>query len=164
MAMRGRCGPSLAAGSTCLAYQGPCHRMRTYQVPVASANLRNGFVRFSVAHVGSFSSRGLVPVIFALLALDNLGPVARDITTTIALTVLLSVAAHGLAAQPFLRDASFSRSSRSGGDLASDQPTAVGRLDRAANSLSRVRSGTRAMDVAAGRQQICCTASRVRVT
>jgi sodium/hydrogen antiporter len=72
-------------------------------VPVALALLGSGFDRFSVAFIGWFGPRGLASVIFALLALENLGPAAQKITATIALTVLLSVAVHGLTAQPFAR-------------------------------------------------------------
>jgi NhaP-type Na+/H+ or K+/H+ antiporter len=72
-------------------------------VPVALALLGTGFDRFSVAFIGWFGPRGLASVIFALLALEDLGPAAQEITATIALTVLLSVAAHGLSARPFAR-------------------------------------------------------------
>jgi NhaP-type Na+/H+ or K+/H+ antiporter len=72
-------------------------------VPVALALLGSGFDRFSVAFIGWFGPRGLASVIFALLALEDLGPAAQEVTATIALTVLLSVAAHGLTARPFAR-------------------------------------------------------------
>ena len=72
-------------------------------VPVALALLGSGFDRFSVAFIGWFGPRGLASVIFALLALEDLGPVAQEVTATIALTVLLSVGAHGLTARPFAR-------------------------------------------------------------
>ena len=71
--------------------------------PVALALLGSGFDRISVAFIGWFGPRGLTSVIFALLALEDLGPAAQEITATIALTVLLSVAAHGLTAKPFAR-------------------------------------------------------------
>ena len=35
--------------------------------------------------------------------LEDLGPAAQEVTATIALTVLLSVGAHGLTARPFAR-------------------------------------------------------------
>jgi len=69
-------------------------------VPVALALLGSGFDRFSVAFIGWFGPRGLASVIFALLALEDLGPAAQEVIATIALTVLLSVAAHGLTARP----------------------------------------------------------------
>jgi NhaP-type Na+/H+ or K+/H+ antiporter len=71
--------------------------------PVALTLLGSGFDRISVAFIGWFGPRGLTSVIFALLALEDLGPAAQEITATIALTVLLSVAAHGLTAKPFAR-------------------------------------------------------------
>jgi len=70
-------------------------------VPVALALLGSGFDRCSVAFIGWFGPRGLASVIFALLALEDLGPAAQEVTATIALTVLLSVGAHGLTARPF---------------------------------------------------------------
>jgi len=70
-------------------------------VPVALALLGSGFDQFSVAFIGWFGPRGLASVIFALLALEDLGPAAQEVTATIALTVLLSVGAHGLTARPF---------------------------------------------------------------
>ena len=75
----------------------------TRMVPVALALLGSGFDRFSVAFIGWFGPRGLASVIFALLALEDLGPAAQEVIATIALTVLLSVAAHGLTARPFPR-------------------------------------------------------------
>jgi sodium/hydrogen antiporter len=72
-------------------------------VPVALALLGSGFDRYSVAFIGWFGPRGLASVIFALLALEDLGPAAQEVTATIALTVLLSVGAHGLTARPFAR-------------------------------------------------------------
>ena len=69
-------------------------------VPVALALLGSGFDWFSVAFIGWFGPRGLASVIFALLALEDLGPAAQEVTATIALTVLLSVGAHGLTARP----------------------------------------------------------------
>lgn len=72
-------------------------------VPVALALLGSGFDRYSVAFIGWFGPRGLASVIFALLALEDLGPAAQQVTATIALTVLLSVGAHGLTARPFAR-------------------------------------------------------------
>jgi NhaP-type Na+/H+ or K+/H+ antiporter len=56
-----------------------------------------------VAFIGWFGPRGLASVIFALLALEDLGPAAQEVTATIAFTVLLSVGAHGLTARPFAR-------------------------------------------------------------
>jgi NhaP-type Na+/H+ or K+/H+ antiporter len=54
-----------------------------------------------VLFIGWFGPRGLASVVFALLALEDLAePTARPAITVIAFTVLLSVLAHGLSADP----------------------------------------------------------------
>jgi sodium/hydrogen antiporter len=68
--------------------------------PVALATLGSGLDRNTVLFVGWFGPRGLASLVFALLALEDLGPVADEGVTVIALTVLLSVVAHGLTAAP----------------------------------------------------------------
>ena len=50
-----------------------------------------------------FPESGLASVIFALLALDDLDGAAHEAIDVIALTVLLSVLAHGLTATPLAR-------------------------------------------------------------
>src|SRR5262249_3795639 len=56
------------------------------------------------AFVGWFGPRGLASVVFGLLALESLGePAARPAVAVIAFTVLLSVVAHGLTAEPLAR-------------------------------------------------------------
>ena len=70
-------------------------------LPVALSLLGAGFDRLSVAFIGWFGPRGLASVIFALLALEDLHDAAEEVVATIALTVLLSVVAHGFSAQPF---------------------------------------------------------------
>ena len=70
-------------------------------LPVAISLLGAGFDRLSVAFIGWFGPRGLASVIFALLALEDLHDAAQKVVATIALTVLLSVVAHGLSAKPF---------------------------------------------------------------
>ena len=64
-------------------------------LPVALSLLGAGFDRLSVAFIGWFGPRGLASVIFALLALEDLHDAAEEVVATIALTVLLSVVAHG---------------------------------------------------------------------
>lgn len=56
----------------------------------------------SVAFVGWFGPRGLVTIIFTLLALETLQPmeIGRQLIATAALTVVLSVVAHGVTAEP----------------------------------------------------------------
>jgi len=71
-------------------------------VPVALALLGTGLRAPTVAFVGWFGPRGLASVVFALLAAEGL-ELDADLTrvlTTICLTVLLSVLAHGLSADP----------------------------------------------------------------
>jgi NhaP-type Na+/H+ or K+/H+ antiporter len=47
--------------------------------------------------------RGLASLVFALLALEELGTGADQAVAVIALTVLLSVIAHGVSAAPLAR-------------------------------------------------------------
>jgi sodium/hydrogen antiporter len=56
----------------------------------------------SVAFVGWFGPRGLVTIIFVLIALESLEPaeIGRQVIAAAALAVLLSVIAHGLTAEP----------------------------------------------------------------
>jgi sodium/hydrogen antiporter len=72
-------------------------------LPVALALAGTGIHRLDVAFVGWFGPRGLASVIFALLALEDLHGAAEEIVATIALTVLLSVLAHGFSARPLAR-------------------------------------------------------------
>jgi sodium/hydrogen antiporter len=72
-------------------------------VPVALALAGRRLGRAAVAFVGWFGPRGLASVVFALLALEDLGQSAEPAITVIAFTVLLSVVAHGLTANPLAR-------------------------------------------------------------
>ena len=69
-------------------------------LPVALALLGAGLDRFSVGFVGWFGPRGLASVIFALIALEDLGGAGHDVVAVISLTILLSVVAHGISAVP----------------------------------------------------------------
>ena len=71
--------------------------------PVALSLIGAGLGRPAVAFVGWFGPRGLASVVFALLALEDIGKVAGPAISVIALTVLLSVVAHGLTADPLAR-------------------------------------------------------------
>jgi NhaP-type Na+/H+ or K+/H+ antiporter len=76
--------------------------IRMLPVAVALAGARLGWL--TVLFVGWFGPRGLASVVFGLLALEDLaGPVADPAVTVIAFTVLLSVVAHGLSADPLAR-------------------------------------------------------------
>ena len=69
-------------------------------VPVALATIGSGLDRGTVLFIGWFGPRGLASLLFALLALEQLGSAADEAVTVIAATVLLSVLAHGLSAAP----------------------------------------------------------------
>jgi NhaP-type Na+/H+ or K+/H+ antiporter len=69
-------------------------------LPVALASVGSGLSRDTVLFVGWFGPRGLASLVFALLAVEELGPDADVAVAVIALTVLLSVVAHGLTAGP----------------------------------------------------------------
>jgi len=71
-------------------------------VAVALAGTRLG--RTTVAFVGWFGPRGLASVVFALLALEEVGQrPAGSAIAVISFTVLLSVVAHGVTADPLAR-------------------------------------------------------------
>jgi NhaP-type Na+/H+ or K+/H+ antiporter len=72
-------------------------------VPVAAALVGTRLGWPTVAFVGWFGPRGLASVVFALLALEDLGKTAEPAVTVISITVLLSVVAHGATAEPLAR-------------------------------------------------------------
>jgi NhaP-type Na+/H+ or K+/H+ antiporter len=70
-------------------------------LPVAIGLARSRVGRRAVLFVGWFGPRGLASVVFGLLALEDLGQhAARPEVAVISFTVLLSVVAHGLSAEP----------------------------------------------------------------
>jgi NhaP-type Na+/H+ or K+/H+ antiporter len=76
--------------------------IRMVPVAVALAGARLG--RTAIAFIGWFGPRGLASVVFALLALEEIGQhVAGSAIAVIAFTVLLSVVAHGVTADPLAR-------------------------------------------------------------
>jgi NhaP-type Na+/H+ or K+/H+ antiporter len=76
--------------------------IRMLPVAVALAGARLG--RTTVAFVGWFGPRGLASVVFALLALEEIGEhAAGPAIAIIGFTVLLSVVAHGVTADPLAR-------------------------------------------------------------
>ena len=64
------------------------------------ALIGSGFRLVTVGFIGWFGPRGLASVIFALIAVEELGPAADQAVAFIGLTVLLSVVAHGVTARP----------------------------------------------------------------
>jgi NhaP-type Na+/H+ or K+/H+ antiporter len=76
--------------------------IRMAPVAAALAGVRLG--RAAVVLVGWFGPRGLASVVFALLALEEIGPpAASQAVAVITVTVLLSVVAHGATADPLAR-------------------------------------------------------------
>ena len=69
-------------------------------VPVALCSLGARLDRATVLFIGWFGPRGLASLVFALLALEELGPGAEEAVSVIAVTVFLSVLAHGVSAGP----------------------------------------------------------------
>ena len=70
-------------------------------LPVAVALIGSGLGWATVLLVGWFGPRGLASVVFALLALEELGArTAGPAIAVIAVTVLFSVLAHGVTADP----------------------------------------------------------------
>jgi NhaP-type Na+/H+ or K+/H+ antiporter len=72
-------------------------------LPVALSLIGTGLPLATVAFVGWFGPRGLASVIFALIAVDELNGGAGSAVAVIGMTVLISVFAHGLSAQPLAR-------------------------------------------------------------
>lgn len=72
-------------------------------VPVAIAMAGAGYSGSETMFIGWFGPRGLASVVFGLLIVEELpveDPAVRTVVATIALTVLLSVLAHGVSARP----------------------------------------------------------------
>jgi sodium/hydrogen antiporter len=69
-------------------------------IPVALALVGSRLAGVTVLFVGWFGPRGLASLVFALLALEEIGPGADEAVAVIATTVFLSVLAHGLSAAP----------------------------------------------------------------
>jgi NhaP-type Na+/H+ or K+/H+ antiporter len=70
-------------------------------LPVAIALVRSGAERPTVAFIGWFGPRGLASIVFAVLLVDEADlPHAQTLLVAIAITVALSVVAHGLTAGP----------------------------------------------------------------
>jgi sodium/hydrogen antiporter len=74
-------------------------------LPVALALVGTGLDGPTVLFVGWFGPRGLASVVFALLAIEELGdsPVVAQAIAAVCLTVLLSVVLHGVSAGPLGR-------------------------------------------------------------
>ncbi|WP_024793694.1 cation:proton antiporter domain-containing protein [Tomitella biformata] len=73
--------------------------------PVALVLARSGFRAPTIAYLGWFGPRGLATVIFAILALQDIGPdpITDHLIQVATITALLSIVAHGLTAGPLSR-------------------------------------------------------------
>ena len=82
-------------------------------LPVAVGLAGTGLDTQTVGFIGWFGPRGLASVVFAILAIEQLGEFETVGTaiSVVAVTVLLSVLAHGISAGPLVR-----RYARSHGD------------------------------------------------
>lgn len=72
-------------------------------VPVFLSLIGTGFTWQTVGFIGWFGPRGLASIVFALLAVEELGSdgsVIADVTGIVAVTVVLSVFGHGMTAGP----------------------------------------------------------------
>jgi NhaP-type Na+/H+ or K+/H+ antiporter len=72
-------------------------------LPVALSLLHSGLDRPSVVFIGWFGPRGLASVVFALLAIEELGATTTEVrraVATVTWTVLMSVVLHGISARP----------------------------------------------------------------
>lgn len=84
-------------------------------LPVAIALVGSGQDRATTLFIGWFGPRGLASVVFALLTVEELGntdPRVTIATRTIAVTIVLSVVAHGLTARPLSARYSATRGDR----------------------------------------------------
>jgi NhaP-type Na+/H+ or K+/H+ antiporter len=105
-------------------------------VPVALALIGSGTDRSTVLFIGWFGPRGLASLVFALLALEEIGSGADEAVSVIGTTVLLSVLAHGFSAAPL--------AARYGRFAAASGPESGGVApDLAVRGLPRARDGRR---------------------
>jgi sodium/hydrogen antiporter len=92
-------------------------------VPVAAALMGTRLGWPTVVLVGWFGPRGLASVVFALLALEELGsPTAGHAVAVITITVLLSVVVHGATADPLATRYARRLHRARGGDAAAEIP------------------------------------------
>jgi NhaP-type Na+/H+ or K+/H+ antiporter len=72
-------------------------------IPVAISLIGSGQDRATTAFIGWFGPRGLASVVFALLAVEDLGntdPRVMTAVNTMAITIAFSIVAHGITARP----------------------------------------------------------------
>ena len=95
--------------------------IRMVPVALALAGTRLGWP--TVAFTGWFGPRGLASVVFALLALEDLGSMAaKPAVAVISVTVVLSVIAHGVTAEPLAGRYAAALGGTSGGPAHAERP------------------------------------------
>jgi sodium/hydrogen antiporter len=103
-------------------------------LPVALSLAGTRLGRRNVLFVGWFGPRGLASVVFALLAVEQLGAGADAAVRIIVLTVLVSVVAHGVTAGPLARR----YGGRDGTEARStEEPTPAARLSGSGSTPDR---------------------------
>ncbi|MEU8236249.1 cation:proton antiporter, partial [Actinoplanes sp. NPDC048967] len=103
-------------------------------VPVALSLIGTRLGGRTVVFIGWFGPRGLASVVFALLAVEELGESAAPAVAAIVLTVLLSVVAHGVSAGPGATR--FGAHTSAAGAPAAGEPAAAARLRRSSGGRS----------------------------
>jgi NhaP-type Na+/H+ or K+/H+ antiporter len=100
-------------------------------LPVAVSLIGAGLDRPTIALIGWFGPRGLASVVFALLALEELGShAAGHAVAFITITVMLSVIAHGATADPLAARYARLAARPSGGPAGTDLTAAPGIPER----------------------------------
>src|SRR5215470_6427584 len=100
-------------------------------LPVAVSLIGAGLDRPTIALIGWFGPRGLASVVFALLALEELGShAAGHAVAFITITVMLSVIAHGATADPLAARYARLAARPSGGPASTDLTAAPGIPER----------------------------------
>jgi NhaP-type Na+/H+ or K+/H+ antiporter len=111
-------------------------------LPVAVALLRAGMDRATVAFVGWFGPRGIASVVFALLAVEELGDfeLVAQVVSVVSFTVLCSVVLHGLSAGPLGRRYAAGRVEEAQAESGSVSPLPRSRRQSHAESPGSTRS------------------------
>lgn len=115
-------------------------------VPVALTLVGAGLPRSAVLFIGWFGPRGLASVVFALLAMEELGDAAGPAVAVVVITVLLSVLAHGFSASPLAERFGARMAAGDARDHVAPGPAHASRLGRrpsaAAQAQAQAKEGT----------------------
>jgi NhaP-type Na+/H+ or K+/H+ antiporter len=109
-------------------------------IPVALSLVGRHLAGATVLFVGWFGPRGLASLVFALLALEEIGPAADEAVAVIATTVFLSVLAHGLSAAPLATSYGRSTAARDAGSGSPEPDLPVRGLPRPRRSTGGSRT------------------------